>query len=67
MLILAIIYTIILLKYVRRRNDYNLNGDNCGHSGDRLSQNGEQATSQKGNSESYFIGAYGLTNVGIIT
>ena len=39
-----------------RKGD-NLNGDKCSHSGDRLSQNGEKATSQNGDDESlYFHG-----------
>ena len=42
-------------------NSVKLNGDNCGHSGDRLSQNGERATSQNGNNKSLYI--HGLNNL----
>ena len=38
-----------------RRNGDNLNGDKCGHSGVRLSQNGEKATSQHDDNESLLI------------
>ena len=38
-------------------NSDKLNGDNCGHSGDKLSQNGEKATSQNGDNESFTLTA----------
>ena len=36
-------------------NSDNLNGDNCGHSGDRLGQNGKKATRQNGDKKSLYI------------
>ena len=42
-------------------NSDNLNGDNCGHSGDRLNQNGEKATSKNGDNDSLQI--HGLNNL----
>ena len=44
-------------------NGNNLNGDNCGQNNDRLSQNGEKATSQNGDHESLYL--YGLTKFGL--
>ena len=42
-------------------NSDNLKGDNCGYSGDRLSQNGEKATSQNGDNDGLYI--HGLNNL----
>ena len=42
-------------------NSYNLNSDNCGHSGDRLRQNGEKAIGQNVDNESLYI--HGLNNL----
>ena len=42
-------------------NSDNLNGDNCGHSGDSLSQNGEKPTIQNGDNDSLCL--HGLKNV----
>ena len=44
-----------------RRNGDNLNGDNGGHSGNRLSQNCEQAISKNGDHESLYL--HGLNNL----
>ena len=46
---------------VIRQNGDNLNGDNCGHNGDRLSQNSEKATSKNGDNESLYL--HSLTNL----
>ena len=44
-------------------NSDNLNGDNCGHSGDSLTQNGERETSQNGDNESLYIDYYSVCDV----
>ena len=41
-------------------NSDNLNGDNCGHSGDSLTQNGERETSQNGYNENLYIDYYSV-------